>query len=248
MGLGLGLGFGLFGLGLGFGLFSLGLGSGPGLGLGLGLGFGLLSLGLGLGLAVPGTKLSFRGNGWPDAGNHVDHDVVAPRFDAIIRGLPQGQDYPRAQSAPFILAHTGAHQPHGIGAGIGRNIHVAQPGPAQVHHHPRRLFQLPGGEGGPGGGRNHHRGIASCLRDTQGADLGCLGRGRGRKPGAHEDAEHNRGYSCRDGMTGHFSAPSGLTRMAFSNARVSPADVTSANSNTTRSDRIFVTRAADLER
>jgi len=119
----------------------------------------------------------------------------------------------------------------------------------------------------------HHRGVATGLGDANGAHLRSLGKGRCRKPDAHDDAQQNRGFSRvgsppalpaahhrgrvwepfegshlrRHWLTGHFSAPSGFTRMAFSKARVSPPDVTSANSNTTRSERIFVTRAADLE-
>ena len=208
-------------------------------------------------------------------GNDPDHDVVAAGLDAIVGGLSQGQYNARSRTAPFIFTDARANQSDSEGACIHGNFDVAQAGCTEVHHDPRRLFELPGRKRGPRRGRYHDRRVTPCLGDVNGAHLRSLGMGRCGEPGAHEDAEHDRGFPARVGsppallaahhrgrvwepfegshiirrhwLTGHFSAPSGLTRMAFSKALVSPPDVISANSNTTRSDRILVTRADDLE-
>ena len=134
------------------GSFGFGLGLGPGLRLGFGLrlsSFGFNSR-LGLDFGVVGIGHCDLARSWVQVGDDPDHDVIATRLDAIVGGLPQGQDNARPRTAPFLFTDVCADQSDGIGAGVHGNLDVAQTSCADVNHHPRRLFQLPGREGGPG--------------------------------------------------------------------------------------------------
>ena len=170
-------------------LLGLGLGGGALLGFLAQLGFHVaLGFAAAVGLGLGG------GDGRPQPRHDLEHDVAALGFDAIVRGLAQGQHDTGARTGALVLGDAGGNQPHRVGAGIQGHTHVAQARTGELDHDAGGLFQLPGREGGPGRGGDDDGGVSGGFGNSDAAHAHRLGRGgkgeardgRGRRQGGPE--------------------------------------------------------------